>query len=178
MAKKNQSQMDKECEICGGIIWGKGVNVMIEGAKITVCQSCAQYGIKIQENKPHFSQKRIISSKPVKKPKNQPYDKTPFENFEIVNDFAQKINNIRNKLKLNQDEFAKKLNEKPSLLKRIETGKVEPTIQLAKKIEKVYGITLIKEVDTIEASFSDSKYLKKTSGSSLGDMAFIKKKKK
>ncbi len=55
---------------------------------------------------------------------------------------------------------------------------MKPTIQLAKKIQTIYGIMLIKEIDAVEASFSDSKFIKKTSGTSLGDIAFIKKKKK
>ncbi|MFW9950680.1 MAG: multiprotein bridging factor aMBF1 [Candidatus Thorarchaeota archaeon] len=178
MAKKNSSQLDKECQICGGLIWGKGVHVMLEGAKITVCQSCAQYGIKIQEKKTKLTSNQKIHKESVQKRKQQPDYSKEFDKFEIVADFAKIINNIRNNLGLNQDKFAKKLNEKPSLLKRIESGKVEPTIQLAKKIEKVYGVKLIKEIESIEASFLDSKYIKKTSGTSLGDIAFIKKKKK
>ncbi len=48
MSKKISSQFEKECPICGGKIWGRGQKVLIEGAKITVCQSCAQYGVKIK----------------------------------------------------------------------------------------------------------------------------------
>ena len=48
MSKKIESQFEKDCPICGGKIWGRGEKVLIEGAKITVCQSCAQYGIKIK----------------------------------------------------------------------------------------------------------------------------------
>ncbi|GAJ04991.1 unnamed protein product, partial [marine sediment metagenome] len=44
MSKNVSNQFDKECPICGGKIWGKGQKVLIEEAKITVCQSCAQYG--------------------------------------------------------------------------------------------------------------------------------------
>ena len=47
MYKKKPSEKDNQCPICDGIIWGKGQKVLIEGAKITVCQSCAQYGKRI-----------------------------------------------------------------------------------------------------------------------------------
>ena len=88
------------------------------------------------------------------------------------------LRKARNARGLNQDQFAQKLNEKPSLLRRIEAGKVEPTIKLAKKIEDVYNIKLIKQVDEIEPTAKQSQYMKKSSGSSLGDIAYVKKKKK
>ena len=78
---------------------------------------------------------------------------------------------------LNQEEFAQKLNEKPSLMRRIEAGKVEPTLELAKKIENVYQIKLLKEIDSLEPSEKGSAYMKTSTGSTLGDIAFIKKKK-
>ena len=93
-------------------------------------------------------------------------------------DYAKRIRNVRNSLNLNQDQFAQKLNEKPSLLKRIETGKVEPTIKLAKKILKVYNIQLIKKADDTEFNVQETKFMKRSAGSSLGDIAYIKKKSK
>ena len=99
------------------------------------------------------------------------------DELEIIPNYAKKIRSKRNSLGLSQDQFAQKLNEKPSLLRRIEAGKVEPTIKLAKKIEEVYKIKILKKADEIEASVESSKFMKKSSGTSLGDIAFIKKKK-
>ena len=103
--------------------------------------------------------------------------KDNLDQLEIVEDYAVRIRNARNQHNLNQDQFAQKLNEKPSLLRRIEAGKAKPNIKLAKKIEQVYNIKLIQSIDTIEVSPQTDKYMKKSSGSSLGDIAFIKKKK-
>jgi len=35
MPKPTFNENDKECQICGSIIWGKGQRVILEGAKIT-----------------------------------------------------------------------------------------------------------------------------------------------
>jgi len=94
--------------------------------------------------------------------------------IEIVSDYAKKIRNARMNKKLNQEQFAQKLNEKPSLLRRIESGKVEPTIKLAKKIEKVYGTKLLRKADDVAVNTKN--YMKRKGGSTLGDIAFIKKK--
>ena len=177
MSKKISSQFEKECPICGGKIWGRGQKVLIEGAKITVCQSCAQYGVKIK-NVPKTTDKvRQNYSKPNASSKKKAYTRQIDDGLEIVVDYVNKIRNARNSRGLNQDQFAQKLNEKPSLLRRIEAGKVEPTIKLAKKIEQVYGITLVKKVDEIEPSTTQNKYMKKSGSTSLGDIAIVKKKK-
>jgi putative transcription factor len=177
MPKSQYNEIDKECPICGSIIWGKGQRVLLEGAKITVCHNCAQHGVKIRKPQSN-SQVRKHTPYQRKKPQKQQMLKRDFtSNLELISDFASKIKNKRNSLGLNQDQFAQKLNEKPSLLRRIESGKVEPTIKLAKKIEEVYSLKLLKKTDEIEASVQNTKYMKKSTGKSLGDIAFIKKKK-
>jgi putative transcription factor len=176
MSKKLKTNIDNQCPICGGVIW-KGEKVLIEGAKITVCQSCAQYGKKIPKGKKPITTIRpkttpVIMSSTQKTSKS---DDILEPSIEIIPDFAQKMRDIRTKLNLNQEKFAKKLNEKPSLIKRIESGKVEPSLKLAKKIEEVYNLKLLKEKDIIEVNLE--KYMKKPSATSLGDIAFIKKRK-
>ncbi len=177
MPKSQYNEIDKECPICGSIIWGKGQRVLLEGAKITVCFNCAQHGIKIQ--KPPISTQTKKKYSYDKKPssKRQVVKKDFIDDFEINPDYAKKIRNKRNSLGLNQDQFAQKLNEKPSLLRRIEAGKAEPTIKLAKKIEDIYKIKILKKTDEIEANVQNNKFMKKSTGTSLGDIAFIKKKK-
>ena len=184
MAKKSSGNIDKkeECPVCGGIIWGRGQKVIIEGAKMTVCANCAQFGAKIAKKPPKT--KPISGSSysfeknrktPISTPKPKINETEIDEELDIVPDYAEKIRKIRATKNLNQDKFAQKLNEKPSLLRRIESGKVKPTMQLAKKIEKVYGISLIQSSDQVVVD--TKKYMKKARGTSLGDIAFIKKKK-
>lgn len=177
MSGKRINDTEHKCEICDSIIWGRGVKVIIEGAKITVCQNCAQHGKKIVKKTPSASQRKVEQYRKSERTKTYKSQNEPQRELEIVEDFTIKIRKVRQSLGLNQDQFAQKLNEKPSLLRRIETGKAKPSIKLAKKIEKVYGIKLITTSETIDTSTQVGKYMKKSSGTSLGDMAFVKKKK-
>ncbi len=177
MPKSRYNEVDKECPICGSIIWGKGERVLLEGAKITVCHNCAQHGIKIQKPPASTQARKTYSFNKKEAPKRQVAKKNYIDDIEIIPDYAKKIRIKRTSLGLNQDQFAQKLNEKPSLLRRIEAGKVEPTLKLAKKIEDVYKIKILKKSDEIEANIQNNKYMKKSTGTSLGDIAFIKKKK-
>jgi len=177
MPKSRYNEIDKECPICGSIIWGKGQRVLLEGAKITVCHNCAQHGIKIQKPPTSTHVKKPYPYNRKTPPKRQVLKEKFVDDLEIIPDYAKKIKNKRNSLGLNQDQFAQKLNEKPSLLRRIEAGKVEPTVKLAKKIEDVYNLKILKKSDEIEARVQNNKYMKKSNVKSLGDIAFIKKKK-
>ncbi|MFX1344197.1 MAG: multiprotein bridging factor aMBF1 [Promethearchaeota archaeon] len=178
MPKPRYSEIDKECPVCGGIIWGRGQRVLLEGAKITVCDNCAQHGTKIYKPINNIQKKNIGQIRSKTAPKKQSFKPNGIEELEIVIDYAKRIRNVRNNLRLNQDQFAQKLNEKPSLLRRIEAGKVEPTIKLAKKIQEMYKIKLLKKLDETEFRVQETKFMKKSTGSSLGDIAFIKKKSK
>ena len=165
---------ERRCPICDGIIW-KGQKVLIEGVKMTVCNSCAQYGKKLLTKPKSTYLKKSYSIQPKSSLRNSIRKIVDIKEMEIVPNYAKRIRNVRTLKKLNQDQFAQKLNEKPSLLRRIESAKVKPTIKLAKKIEKVYNITLLKKSDEIEVN--TKKYMKKQTSSTLGDIAFIKKKK-
>lgn len=176
MPKPKYNEIDKECPICGSIIWGKGQRVLLEGAKITVCYNCAQHGTKIRKPATSYQLKKPSQTRPLSSPKKQTLKTHIRDELDVVSDYANIIKVARSSRGLNQDQFAQKLNEKPSLLRRIEAGRAEPTIKLAKKIEKVYNIRLLKTVDETDFNVQETKFMKKSTGTSLGDIAFIKKK--
>jgi putative transcription factor len=175
MPKPNSSDVDKECPVCGGLIWGGGQKVLLEGAKITVCDSCAEHGKKIrtyerQAHKKRPSQQRSSSGKTYRKKKSV-FD----SDIEVVPDYAKRVRRARTSRNLTQEKFAQRVHEKESLIRRIESGKTKPTIELAKKLENTYKIHLLQKSDKLEVKTSS--YMKQKSGTTLGDIAFIKKKK-
>lgn len=147
---------DSTCEICGR----KSVRtvVLVEGAKLMVCGGCAR-GKKIL----YYLEDREPSAAPMEMPR-----KRVEETEEIVEDYAQRIRNARQKMRLPVAVVAEKINEMESYLERIEKGKVVPTFSVAKKLEKELGIKLIEKV---EASVAPTvAKLKKFSEPTLGDM--------
>jgi putative transcription factor len=62
---------------------------------------------------------------------------------ELVEGYASKIRVAREKLGLSHEDLGKKINEKASLLRHIETGKASPNNQLANKLEHALKITLM-----------------------------------
>lgn len=116
------------CEICGRDV--KGKEVVVEGAVIEVCPSCLR---KIEFQR--VSRKEKKRQVRIRRVREQ----------EIVEDYAQRISKARQALGLSQEELARQLGIKESYLKHIEKGLIPPTLELAKKMEKVLNVSLIEE---------------------------------
>jgi putative transcription factor len=78
-------------------------------------------------------EKRII-------PKLEEMDQAIKSNFHLL------VKNERAKRNLTQEELAKKLNEKASLIKRVEEG-WEPPLNILKKLERFFNIELTEELE-------------------------------
>lgn len=132
------------CEVCGRKIYGKPHKAIIEGATLTVCSKCAEHG-KIVREEERIPRKTYRQSKP--KPRKPRRRKTPQLSvegtLELVDDFAVKIRQGREKQDLSQVDLGRKIKEKVSVLKKLETGKMPPDNQLAKKLEHTLKINLL-----------------------------------
>jgi len=63
--------------------------------------------------------------------------------IELVEDYGDKVRQAREKIGLSHEDLGKKLNERVSLLKKIETGKMTPDNRLATKLEHILKVKLI-----------------------------------
>ena len=141
------------CELCGK---SEGlVRAIVEGTELTVCSACGRFG--------------QILAKPKIIPKVQKKVAVVEVEFGIVDDYSKLIKDAREKRGLKQEEAAIAMNEKESILSKIEAGKQKPSIDLAKKLEKFFHITLIEEVK------AESMTLEKSTLDGLTIADFIKK---
>jgi putative transcription factor len=125
-----------QCEVCGRPLRGPSFLVEIDGATLRVCSSCTKFGPKVQ------LKKEIIPK--IKTTKTTTYSslfKTP--SLELIIDYHLKIKNAREKSRLSQEQFGHKINEKPSVIKLLESRKLKPDDILVKKIEHTLKIKLL-----------------------------------
>jgi putative transcription factor len=66
---------------------------------------------------------------------------------EVDLEFNEKIRQGREERGLSQVELAKNLNERASLIKKLERGEVLPTEKVRKKLEKYLKINLLEDVE-------------------------------
>ncbi|MBD3187795.1 TIGR00270 family protein [Candidatus Bathyarchaeota archaeon] len=180
--------MVMDCEICGQPIQGRPVKLRVAGAVVLSCKNCSDLGERVHERrqssistrKKQIHSRRESSSPPHHQTRKPPYHGAPRKNrtrkpsrFRLVENFDTIVREARGDMP--QEDFAQSLNEKNSLIQKIETGKIRPTHQLARKIEKQYHVTLLEKVEEAE-ELDDLEWKSKKKDSfvpTLGD--FIKK---
>ncbi|MFH1064271.1 MAG: multiprotein-bridging factor 1 family protein, partial [Candidatus Woesearchaeota archaeon] len=94
----------------------------------------------------------------------------------VVDDYADKIRTVREKLGLTQEEFSKRLNERASAMQKIESGQFKPSIETARKLERLLRIQLVEQYDEKGDIPVSSGHAVKSEGFTMGD--FIKDKRK
>ncbi|MEK6874148.1 MAG: multiprotein bridging factor aMBF1 [Nanoarchaeota archaeon] len=134
----------------------------IEAATLSVCQDCVQLGKPLKR----------LSPKPIA-PKQEPLKHVIQIIPEIVEDYADLIKTAREHMGLSQTQLAIALNEKESVIHKLETSHVKPPIMLAKKIEKYLHIRLVEEIEETRGIVSSSEHTALT----IGDIIRIKNQK-
>ncbi|MEW6063443.1 MAG: multiprotein bridging factor aMBF1 [Nanoarchaeota archaeon] len=151
-----------ECELCGKetILY----DAIVEGSLVKVCSECARYG-KVVVVEP----KRVEEVERIRV-------RLPEENVEeyVVEDYAKRIKEARENLKLTQEELAKKIHEKESVIHKLEAGTLTPNLELAKKLEIVLKIKLI---EGYKGDYSRGKLDFKNTALTIGDLLELKKEK-
>ncbi len=155
------------CELCGKK--ESNYNTEIEGTMMSVCENCSKFG-----NVKGSSKVNIVI-----KEKNKFERKEP--TYIFIKGFGASIKNTREKMNLNQEDFAKKLSIRVSLLHKIESEHMHPDIETAKKLERTLHIKLVEEISENEENSNKQKELSgphfKSGPLTFGDMINIKRKK-
>lgn len=150
------------CEICGSD--EKLFKTLIEGTELNVCKKCSKFGKIISEVRIETKEK-----KPAKIERETAPEKEVLQI--IVPDYGLRIKKAREALGLKQEDFAKKINEKISLIHNIESNRFEPSISLARKLEKFLKITLVEQYEDTHDKVSKAK----SDLFTIGDFIKVKK---
>jgi putative transcription factor len=155
------------CEICGREVSEKGAMIEVDGAKLLVCAQCRKFG---EESKQRFGQDRktpsfapsawtgqprvspsqtpariprkITKKAPEPKVMREKRKKAEASEYELVDDYPQRIKRAREDLGFTQSELANKVGEKLSIIQKLETGKMRPSDVLIDKLDRLLRITL------------------------------------
>ncbi len=172
-----------QCEICAKIM-DHGKKVRLEGSVMTACDECAKSGTVIREISTRKPDKKKDASAGFKfndsrvaiKRKVETVEEHDIEfSEELIENYADAIKNARDRVGLKQDELAKMINEPSSLIHRIESHRIEPSIIVAKKLENVFKIKLVKKAESF--SDADMETKKKSGELTLGDLVTVRRRK-
>lgn len=101
----------------------------VEGTILEVCENCSKYG-------------ELIETKPIRFVKARRMSRMKEDETIIIDNYGKRIIEARKKINLTRKEFAKKINEKESVIRRVESEEMEPDDKLTEKIERFLEIKL------------------------------------
>ncbi len=145
------------CELCGKET-DSVKKAKIEGAVLRVCESCASIGEDLSQKSTRKKKKKRRT------PKKRGSDEV------LIPKYGEKLKEARESDQLSIKEVANDLNEKESLISKIEKQELKPDKTLAKKLSDKFNITLYTNPEVSDYGAQDRGNQKKAT---LGDVADI-----
>ncbi|MFB6208939.1 MAG: multiprotein bridging factor aMBF1 [Candidatus Nanohaloarchaea archaeon] len=144
------------CELCGRDV-DSLKKVKIEGATLSVCDNCSDMGEQVSKT----SRKRSQSTSRSKKRSSEEI---------LINNYGEKLKKARESKQLSIKEVAEDLNEKESLISKIEKEQLKPDKPLARKLGKKFELTLYTNPEVNDYSSQSETSNRKAT---VGDVAEI-----
>jgi putative transcription factor len=159
------------CEICGKQTTMLRV-VLVEGSELNACPDCAKFGVE-RSPKPKATSAPVHISEAMERREKRTQTRDVLQDGaeELVADFHIRIRKAREKLLWTPEDLGKKINEKKSVILKLEAGQMRPDDSLIRKLERMLNIKL-KERPTL-ASAPRSAVQR---GLTLGDFIRVEKK--
>jgi putative transcription factor len=121
--------------------------VEIDGGIMVVCVNCAKLGKPVggplvREVRPSPLRSGFRPAMSARGPTTEEYDVDP--------DYNVKVRQAREKLGLSQEDLGRMLNEKPSVIRMVESKKLKPDIVLTRKFMHTLKVNLLVPLSELE----------------------------
>ncbi|ELZ26156.1 XRE family transcriptional regulator [Halogeometricum pallidum JCM 14848] len=158
-----------QCEMCGKERPSL-TTVKVEGAELELCDDCSQFGTEVRtESSSSGSTKYSTSSSSGSSSSSDSSGsgssgggggssqrrRDMFDDMdEIAGDYDDRIRDAREERGMSQEDLASALNEKASLIRKLERGDILPPDKVRKKLERKLEISLVEGGDDEENEWS------------------------
>ena len=163
------------CELCGKDITFCR-KVTIEGVQLEVCSECAKFGVEAKKEEPKEQGPRPMVARRLEFRERRGKPKDVYESGgkeELTDDYGVRIRNARSTRGMTLKDLAMKINERATVLSKVEAGQMTPDDKVVKKLEKELGIKLKEKVADVLAGKES-----KSASLSLADLIKMQKEKK
>lgn len=184
------------CELCGTFVGPDLVESKVDGVRMLLCRQCSKFGTKtssksqgmIDDSKesevtfvksnpsgkgPSVSHVKVKTGAQRQAPTRRKRYRDSLDSDEVlVEEYGTVIKNARKAKGFKLEDFAQMINEKSSLLQKIEKSEFNPPHSLIIKIERKLDISLREEASAPIYTGTSAK------STTLGDVVKLKKKKR
>lgn len=159
------------CELCGAEV-PRLKNVAIESTILSVCVDCTRFGepVAAPASRPSTMPPVIAQRLEARQRRMTPKDVyAEAGQLELTEDFPQTIRSARESRGWKQADLGAKINEKVSVIAKLESGTITPGDGLVRKLERELGIKLKERVQPVAMKKQAA-----SSGLTLGDLVKMK----
>ena len=155
------------CELCGAEV-PRLKNVAIDATILSVCADCSRFGDEVstpalrQSTMPPIIAQRLETRQRRMTPRDV---FTQAGELELTEDFPQRIRQAREARGWKQADLGAKINERVSVIAKLESGTISPGDALVRKLERELGIKLKERVEPVAVKKQAT-----GSGVTLGDL--------
>jgi putative transcription factor len=160
-----------------GVDSPKAKRVFLEGSLLMLCPRCAKFGQQSEERSEEEEEtKKLVPSR-----RPAPYTGKgrtgkagggiDSEEIELADDYHKRISKARNAQGMTQEELGKKINERKSVIAKLESKQLRPNDRLRKKLERALNIELMEKVRAVGPNVREQKR-----SLTIGDMIKLNKK--
>ncbi len=161
-----------QCEMCGATE-SSLTTTKVEGAELELCASCSDFGTEVETQTTSSTSTKYSTSSSGSDDSSGSSGSSSsrrhdmFDEMEtLAADYDQRIRQAREQAGLSQEELADRLNEKRSVIRKLERGDVLPSDDVQTKLESALDISLSES-----GGADDEEWSSDSSGSmTLGDV--------
>jgi putative transcription factor len=143
---------------------------MVEGTVMNLGLECSRYGTPLDQPAPAGTQASMqqgLERRAQRMTSRSVYDQ---DALVLVEDFGPRIHKAREQKGLSHEQLGNKVSARVPELKHIESGKLRPGDDLARRLEKELGIQLLEQVQAAPAAGPAAPKKAGGSGLTIGDL--------
>jgi putative transcription factor len=121
----------------------------VEGTKMRVCGNCSDFGVEeVGEEGEVTGRSKVTKSLEERQKRQSSRDVYDEHQEELVPDYGDRVREAREARGWSQDDLAKHLKEKASVIKKVENQSRQPRDELVDLLEKELDVTLMEVPDS------------------------------
>ncbi|MFB6302304.1 MAG: multiprotein bridging factor aMBF1 [Haloferacaceae archaeon] len=154
-----------QCEMCGAERPSL-TTTKVEGAELELCDDCTEFGTEVRTEEPSSTSTKYSTSSSSSSSSSSSTTSSSssggsrrrrdmFDDMdEVASDYDERIREAREGEGLSQEDLADALNEKVSLIRKLEQGQMLPPDDVREKLESHLEIALLEGVDSDDEEWS------------------------
>ncbi|AWB27314.1 multiprotein bridging factor aMBF1 [Halococcoides cellulosivorans] len=168
-----------QCEMCGAAT-ADPKTIKVEGAELEVCADCVDFGTEVRTNTGSNTSTKYSTSSSSSESNSTTTTTSSsssggggtgpdiFDDLdELAQDYDERVREAREAEDLSQEDLASQLNEKASLIRKIERGETLPSDDVQQELESELNIDLSAGGSGADEDWESSSA---ASGTTLGDV--------